>query len=429
MRIHPVLSRVTILLVFFYFSFHLSAQSVDARSKLPFELLNGPDRQEIPWKVSITQPKLMYQQRYLVEVRARISAELVSDVKAHRSLRFALKVQDESGKWLSDGQYNEYDVPNNLSDQKEIEYASGVYFRPGNYTVALIAFDTANGHSSVFHRAVRIEPLKDDPFPEIDKYLPSVEFPKGFPQQEVAAEAISQGELFPGAHQREWIAIANRKPVQIDIVLNVSKRGNTMEVRPNLDPYWRRGRTMLQKNNAPDYHVDVGRILQIGNVLSHMQVESGCIRVSAMDALRAKTVLDRSPEDRLDWERFEDQINKFDQNTVDAGVLANRNRPAQYIHKFFEELSADGNACGPNADHIIVVVSHGLSLPASPRDDRLATVVGERARFYYLQNNNGGPGDDLSEILKETKPQRLGFSSAREFRKSFGKLVTELRSR
>ena len=124
MRIHPVLSRVTILLVFFCFSFHLSAQSVDARSKLPFELLNGPDRQEIPWKVSITQPKLMYQQRYLVEVRARISAELVSDVKAHRSLRFALKVQDESGKWLSDGQYNEYDVPNNLSDQKEIEYAS-----------------------------------------------------------------------------------------------------------------------------------------------------------------------------------------------------------------------------------------------------------------------------------------------------------------
>lgn len=429
MRIHSVFPRLTILLVIGCFSFVASAQSVDARSRIPIELLNGPDHQDIPWKITITQPKLMFQQRYLVEIRARISAELVSNANDGRSLRFALKVQDENGRWLADGQYNEYDVPSKLSDQKEIEYASGVYFRPGNYTIALIAFDSASGHSSVVHRAVRVEPLKEDPFPEIDRYLPTVEFPKGFPQQEVAAEAISQGELFPIAHQKEWVAIDNRKPVQIDIVLNVSKRGNTMEVRPNLDPYWRRGRMMLQKNNAPDYHVDVGRILQIGNVLAHMQIESGCIRVSAMDALRAKTVLDRSPEDKLEWERFEDQINKFDQNTVDAGVLANRKRPAQYVHKFLEDLSADGNACGSNAEHIIIVVSHGLSLPSSPKDERLTSVAGERARFYYLQNNDGGPADDLSEILKDAKPQRLGFSSAREFRKSFGRLVTDLRGR
>ena len=103
-------------------------------------------------------------------MRARISAEIVSGHNKH-ALHFILKVKPQDGDWLKGEQYNDYPVPADLGSGKEIEYATGVYFHPGNYTLALIAFESNGSRISVAHRDVRVEAVKDDPFPEIGGLL------------------------------------------------------------------------------------------------------------------------------------------------------------------------------------------------------------------------------------------------------------------
>lgn len=430
---HSLIRCLSILLVFSAISTHTTAQSTSSRRTIPIEeLLNGPDRQDLPWKITVQPPRLMYQQRFIVQIRVRIPSSAVTSSTTRRSLHFILRVKTEDGSWSKDGQFNDFPVPANLGNQKDIEYATGVYFRPGNYTLALIAIERDTGKISVLHRLVRVDPVKDDPFPELDRHIPAVEFPAGFPQQEVAENDLTDGELFPIAHQDDWIAIDTGQPILLDVVLNISKRSEIP--RPDVPAFTRmdrvdpRSRGMMKRPTQPTYHLDIGRVLQIGNVISHLSLKSGCIRVSAIDALRAKTIVDREDGKKLDWNKFEDRIEKVDQNTVDASVLANKKGPAQFVNKYLDTLSNDSGACGSVSRHYVVVVSHEVSLPSGAKDERLASVNGERARFYYLHGGALGMGDDISEILKPVRPVHLDFSTPKEFRKSFGRLVGEMRS-
>jgi hypothetical protein len=370
----------------------------------------------------------MYQQRSLVQVRARIPSEAVS-TSSKRVLHFILTAKPEAGDWVKDGQYNDYPVPANLGKSQEVEYATGVYLRPGNYTLALIAFESDSNRISVFHREVHVEKIKNDPFPEIETYVPEIEFSVGFPQLEVGGDTVSNGELFPIAHQADWIPIATKQPVLVDVVLNITKRVSPPPLERS--PMDRRYRKMMGIPDPPTevpYQYDVGRVLQMGNVLAHLKLSSGCVRVSAIDVLRMKTIVDRADEQKLDWDKFGDQITKFDQNTVDAGVLANKRGPAHYARSYLQGLAEDSKGCAAAARHYVIVVSHELVLPAGARQEQLTAADAERATFYYFHSSGFASGDDLAEILKPAKPRRLGFGTPGEFRKSFGRLVQEMRA-
>jgi hypothetical protein len=409
----------------------LLAQSHGERPGVPLQdLLNGPDRQDFPWKITVLQPRLMYQQRFIVQMRARISAEIVSGHNKH-ALHFILKVKPQDGDWLKGEQYNDYPVPADLGSGKEIEYATGVYFHPGNYTLALIAFESNGSRISVAHRDVRVEAVKDDPFPEVDRYVPLIELPQGFPDQEVGADDVSDGELFPVAHIDNWVPIANQQPVLVDVVLNFTKRAELRVLEPyRMDPRYPRNRTGMVWNKPvqPTYRLDVGRVLQMGNVLAHIGLSSGCVRVSAIDVLRMKTIVDRANEKTLDWDKFQQQIGKFDQNTVDAGVLANKKGPAQFAHRFLDTLSGDSTGCPGAARHYVVVIGHEVSLPGAAKEEKLESVDAERARFYYVHGGVSSMGDDLGEILKGAKPEKLPFTTPKDFRKSFKRIVDDLRT-
>jgi hypothetical protein len=419
----PVIQSLFLLLVFS----RLAAQTHAMPNTPMQDLLDGPDRQELPWKVTIQPPRLMYQQRFIVHLRARIPGEAVS--RGHQKLHFILKVKTDEGGWLRGEQFNDYPVPDDLGGNKEIEYATGVYLKPGNYTVALIGFESNSGKTSVIHRPVHVEEVKDDPFPELDRYIRTVEFPSDFPQAEVDNEFESDGELFPIAHQDDWVQINNAEPVLVDIVLNVTKRIEIPRPEPpRTDRLEARMRAMMAPHAPPSYHFEVGRLLQIGNVLAHLGLKSGCVRVSAIDVMRAKTIVDREDERKLDWDKFEARIDKFDQNTVDASVLANKKAPAQFLHKYLDAVSNDSAKCNGATRHYVVVVSHEVSLPGGAKEERLGAVNGERARFYYLHGGISGMGDDISQILKPVDPERLSFTSPRDFRKSFSRIVTEMRA-
>jgi hypothetical protein len=55
-----------------------SAQTSETRPALPIdEWLRGPDREDFRWKVRVSRPRLTFQQRHLVQIRATVDADLV----------------------------------------------------------------------------------------------------------------------------------------------------------------------------------------------------------------------------------------------------------------------------------------------------------------------------------------------------------------
>lgn len=418
------LVRATFSALIAMLSWSTFAACAEAQRSIPpvpvDQLLQGPERREIPWKVRLSEPRLTYQQRYLVQVRATIPAEALAYNGKGRKLHFLMKAQAADGEWMKEDQYNDFDVPPDFGDQKDIEYDSGAYFRPGDYVIALIAYDSISGEVNVARKAIHVPPLKDDPLPELDAHLPAVEFPSAYPQQQVASDAVNSGELFPSAHQASWISIGNRQPILVDIVLNITKRPDP----PRLLTY--RSRYFNSAPVADNYQFDVGRIVQLGNVLAHLELKSGCVRVSAVDVLRMRSVVDRAQQKSLDWDKFEKTITSVDQNTVDARVLRNPKGPAQFMRAYLDAVSADANACGPVVAHYVIVVSHELPFPS--RDQKVSAASAERARFYYLYNVAGNAGsDDMGDLLKSAKPVRMPFTSPRDFRKAFARIVSDFR--
>ncbi len=391
------------------------------------KVFQGSERHDIPWKVNFSSPRLMYQQVYLVQARTRIDPIALRRVSDTRVLHFVLKVQCEGTKWAKGGEYKEYKVPPDLGQETEIEYATAVYLRPGNYTLNLAVFDNQNGKSSLTRQTIRIPRMGDDPYPELDTYLAPVEFPEGFPQQEVGNDRVDDGELFPVSREGTPIEIVSAHPVLVDVVLDFTKRPKP-EVTEFVDQFGRPHvrRRPIGKTPIPSYDLEVGRLLQVGKLLARVAPQAGCVRVSAVDALRMKTMLNRTNEKKMDWPRFEEQIGKFEQDTIDVGVLTNKKGPAQFMRRYLDDLSADSQACGAGAAHYIVVVSHEVPFPA--KDDKLPEVDRERARFYYLSSQaGGGMGDDLNDLLKPVKPERLSFNNPRDFRKALAKIAADLK--
>jgi hypothetical protein len=392
------------------------------------KLMAAPEHQDIPWKVNFFSPRLMYQQVYVVRIRAHVDPIALKRINAGPKLQFVARVQGEDGKWLDGGEYKLYPVPSDIGRQSEIQYSTAVYFRPGNYNLVLAVFDSNTGKSSIAREAVRIPKLNDDPIPELDQYLSEVEFPKGFPDQEVGNDTANDGELFPVSLSGKPVPIATPRPVLLDIVLDITKRPKP-QIPEYFDNYGRpiRMRRTPLVPSIPAYEMETGRILQTGDLLARLAPQSGCVRVSAVDALRAKTMLDRADAKTLNWEEFEKHIKSFDQDTVDVSVLTNKKGPAQFMRRYLDQLSADSNACRAGAIHYIVIVSHEVPFPA--KDEKLPEVDRERARFYYLYNQIGSSmGDDLADLLKPVKPEKLSFNTPRDLRKAFAKIVSDLKS-
>lgn len=392
------------------------------------KLCQGPEHQDIPWKIHFSSPRLMYQQTYKVQARARIDPVVLKPVNNQRVLHFALKVQAADGKWAKGGEFKDYAVPPDLGRDRNIEYQSAVYLRPGDYILSIAVLDSGTDQSSIARQTLRIPAMPDDPFSELDSHLLAVEFPDGFPQQEVGNDEVDDGELFPISGDQSPIPIATLRPTAIDIVLDITKRP-VAGAPVVFDIY---GRPHVRRrgpspSSIPPYDLEVGRLLQVGYFLARLAPQPGCVRVSAVDILHVRTMLNKVNAQAIDWQRFEEQIQRLDQDTVDVAVLTNKKGPAEFMRQYLDELSSDSPPCASGGEHYIVVVSHEVPFPA--KGGKLSEADRERARFYYLFSQvGGGMGDDLNGLLKPVKPERLSFNNPRDFRKALAKIVTDLKS-
>jgi hypothetical protein len=388
--------------------------------------LSGPERKDFKWHVDLESPRMTFQQRFLVEVRAGVDAAPLKKDGAPHDLYFVLKVSDGNGHWLPGDTNNHFAVTQKLSKSQEIEFNAGLYAKPGRYTAALLLYDVDSGRGNVWRKTFEVKEPKNDPLPTIDSAVPTVEFLDEVPEELHVERTIRVGrrrfpaperwtgtEQWPPAHGAELLPVHAARPLRIDVVLNFS---------PWIDPF------MIQNTPAVAFRIDSGRMIQIGAVLSHLAVDRGCVRVAGVDLSRIAVAFEPTDARNLDWNAIAEQVRKTDHNTVSVDVLSKKKSPAPFLHDYMTELMKDSSGCAQTnqkGEHVILFVSHGFEFPSGTRHDPLAADSQCGCRFYYIRITRG-MSDDLDDFFKQVNPRRFDVANPEQFRRALAELLREL---
>ena len=357
------------------------------------QLLRSNDQIQIKSKLEISKPILTFHQQFLVLVRYGVAGKPLRKSK-YRQLHFVLRVKDEQGNWYQGAQYSSFEVPEQFKNG-DIEFSTSVYLRPGTYQFAIGLLESATGHANVNHLVITVPPPKKDRIPQINELLPPVEFPASMPD--------SKG-MWPISLQMARLSLPGRNR-QLDILLNVTKASRS-------DWLYRR---------------QTEEVLAIGSVLGRLSLPDGCVRVSVIDALRTKIVLDRQNADQIDWGKLQASIEELDQNTIDISALENQRRVAEFTQRFIEGLARDTKGCtsSPNEEPVTAVISADLVLPLGAKIPR--SPLRELTDVYYFHVGTGSAWmDGVGQILSSAKARKMNCSNPLKAREGIAEFITSL---
>jgi hypothetical protein len=365
------------------------------------EWLREPDCAEIPWHIQIMPPRLTLMERQLVEVRAEMRATDLQKRSVKRTLQVLAKVADEDGDWFEDESYAQIVLDKPISKKDSLEFVVGVFLRPGKYQVALVMYDTELKQRNVGRKWIEVAPLKNDPLPQLESGLPAVEF----------VDQVGQGWQFPAA--RLTLPVKARHPVEVDVLVNFSPSALYT------------GRTRALRRN-------VSAFLQITHVLSQLDVEPGCVRLSGIDVLGLKVLFEDVDPETADWDKIVRAALQVSAPVVDVGTLQGRKETAAFFSNFMQRTVKEARpACrgprGERPERAYIVAGSGMLFPNGTHVEPMPPVPCE-CRVYYLRGHleYGAMWDEMERVMKPLRPRRLDVEGAEQFRSALASIVADL---
>jgi hypothetical protein len=374
--------------------------------------LAGPDHEDMPWDVRVLSPQLTFQQRHLVPVRAEIDCGRLQERDLRRDLHFILKVADADQRWFSGYDYTHLAVPPGLSKSDTIEYSSGVYLRPGRYTIALLAYDLISKQSNVWRKTLTVPEPKNDPLPELDRKLADVEFIPKAPIFDDSTWLLGRSAVWPMGKGMEWLPVKNKRSLDIELVVDVSAYYSTY---------------MRMPIGAFNYQLHTMHLLQISSVLSHLHLQNGRVRITILDTLRMKTLFAREDAAGFDWRSTSEILAKQDQASIEARVLSSQTNTSAYLLDRLKESMKGNGLSAENQDpfKVVIIVGSGLQFPEHTRIQRVILEHPDSTRFFYFCVGLGS-NDDLAKMLKPTKPRQFQILEPRAFRNALADFISAL---
>lgn len=396
-----------------------SAQESDAGT-LPFdpdEWLQGPDRRDLEWKVKIIKPSLTLQQRYLLQVDARMKAGQWKKRGIVGDLHFVLKVADSEDNWMRGYSYTYLSVPAELQSYHYIQCVTGVYLRPGKYTIALIVYEANLKQVNIWRKKVEFKNPEGKLLPELDRDLPAVDFIDGTPEYVMDFDRAPSfmDSLWPLGAGMEWLPVGNRSEVCVDLVINVSYsqvlRGKSLQ------QWWL------------NYQMNASYVLQTGSVISHLGLSKGCVRVSIVDVLSMKTLFDRENAEGFDWQEAGRVVREQNRFTIDIDRLSRYTQASAYFNARLSEILEGGSCRSGEAatKRAVVVVSNQQVFPPETEIIEISPKSSEKPRFYYFCiNDRAYISGDIQKMLKPAKPRSFLIRRPHDFRKALSDLILDL---
>jgi hypothetical protein len=381
------------------FALRLGAED-DARLRVPMAWFEGPEIHHKHWKVEITKAQLMYNQRLAIAAVAEFP--LPGADKARSDLHVVFKVADEKGHWFEGRDYTEINFSEIKQREGSVRWFAHVFVRPGKYRLAVLVYDKTSDEHFLWRRTVVAEAVH--PLPDLDQSLPVLEFANK------RAQHVPLGEHLP---------IQNRRPLRIDVVLNLT--GNVqMVVQPGRWGTYRRGALETA-------------LMGSATALTQLRPAVGCVRVSAIDIVHLEVARDRTIADPgTDWETVRATLMKNrDQQTVDIHTLEGRTRARQFFHDFLGRVIADHSGCGkeqPDTERAVVVVSDSLTFPPGSADEHVPPPAEGNARFYHVQMRFKGvfAFDQVGHMLRELHPHHFDIDQPQDLRRALAAIIGDL---
>ena len=389
------------------FSLHAVAQESPPRH-IPIAWFEEADRHPPHWRVQFEPPILTYSQRLVVGVQAIFPA---NGNERGPDWHILLRIADESGKWFQN--YDSFHVDlRSMPPKAELVVWHGYAFvQPGTYRLALVAYDAINERHFVWRKILRVD--RPSVLPDIDRDLPQVEF-------------VDLSHIRPPIP--EYLPV--RTPTQIDVIFNLTGNEQLSLTPNNLDNFRRS-------------YVEDGQRGATG-LLSQLAPSQGCVRVSAIDILRLKVVLDRSSADPAsNLNRIQQEIPRaLDNATVDVNTLVGRIKAREFFQQFLEKVISDTAGCSqrlPNADRAIIVVSDSLIFPKGTNGEPVSLPEHRNIRFFHVRFSytlfvkQDSPFltavttfDEVGHMLSSLHPRSFAVIEPKDLRRAVAEIVRDI---
>jgi hypothetical protein len=408
-RFHTLLRGLTVC-VTCVLSFSLQALTQESNLQhIPIAWFEEPDQHAPHWRVHFDRPTLTYSQRLVVGVQAIVPA----NGKERPDWHILLRIADESGRWFENYDHFRVDLRPMPPKAEPVVWHGYAFVHPGTYRIALVAYNAINKQHFVWRKVMQVD--RPSVLPDIDRDLPTVEF-------------VDLNQI-PPPPIPEYLPVHTQAPVQIDVVFNL-----TSDEQLSLTPH------NLDSSRRP--YVEDG-LRGATALLSQLAPSQGSVRVSAIDILRLKVLLDRSSADAAsNLNRIQQAIPiALDNSAVDVHTLAGRTKAREFFDQFLEKVISDNATCGtrlPNADRAIILVSDSLIFPEGTDREVVSTPEHRNALFFLVRfsytlfyTKDSFPAavatfDEVGHMLGPLHPRYFNVAEPNGLRRAVAEIVKDI---
>jgi hypothetical protein len=380
--------------------------------QIPIAWYEEPEQHAPHWHIDFDPPTLDFSQRIVVGVRATVP----TDIKGRRpDWHIYLGIADGKGRWSLNYDHSHIDLRQVPPNAKPLLWHGYAFVRPGTYRIALVAYDAVNERHFVWRKTVQVD--RPRVLPDIDRDLLTVEF--------VDPDRIP-------LPVPEYIPIHTHAPMRVDVVFNLT--GNEqLSLTPN----------DLDISRHPNLE---SGMRGAAGVLSQLAPAQGCVRVSAIDILRLKVVLDRSPADAAsNLNRVQQAIPSLRDNAaIDIHSLMGRTKAREFFHEFVDKIVSDKAACGPEvvgSGRAVIVVSDSLVFPENSDATPVVASQSRSPLIFHIRfssasirvnSHNSDPIavryslDEVGHMLSPLHPRNFNVVEAKDLRQAVAEIVQDI---
>ena len=321
-------------------------------SRFPFaNWLTAPNKQQIHWSVFISPAELSAHQRMILRVTARVDGRELEKRRSAGQFEALIEYADSTGHvWQNHTTID----PKRMHAAMQSSYLDIHFYAfvlPGDYTVSLGVCDPQTFEHSVAIRKVRVNPLKDDPMPNLWAGLPAVDL---VPSNSEPPDIWYLPELETRLH----LPVETKRPLHVQLLLNTTPSqkaaGSVAAVRDNMSV-----------------------LIPAMKILSQMQLTNGTIDAAVLDLTHRKVAFDQSNAPVLDWAGIRRFFLDAHPGIVDVHTLEGQRRMLPY---FSEEVR---KRLAP--DTVVIVLSGPAFYEDQEAVDGAQRPVSRDRQLFYVR--------------------------------------------
>jgi|SRR5665213_613327 len=381
-------------------------------STVPFERwLTETNQTHFRWTVRVPEPGLSSHQRLAARVEVEVDGAELAVRRGRGDFRVFVQIDDKAG--LAFQTHRDFDLEGLREGIKgnNVVFTQPFFVVPGDYRVAVAAFDTATGEHSAVKRNLRVSPLKKDPLPGMWRDLPAIEF--------IEPESDSGRWYLPSIAGRLHLPVKTRHPIDVALLVNLTP------------PERSSGSTRV-------WNRSLGVLLPATKVLSQADWSDATFNLELLDLARRRVTFRQENLRALDWTKAGNALDGVNPGIIDVKSLADRRHNADF---FLDRVGARIGAEKNRRPRVVIVLS-GLvffepgvemhPIATAPRSDVLVIYIRYRTQPPVSLNSEGrrrgyGPeADELEPLLKPLEPWLFDVATPAQFRTALAAIMARI---